>query len=78
MYAEDVVFKIQKFIFIMRMTSKLKDLIDLRPDICVPAKTQHFCNIWKLIFRPSIQFRGPIGNVKRIACPYPIRKCCIY
>lgn len=45
MYAEDVVFKFQKSISIMKMISKLKDLIDLRPDMCIPVKVPHFCNI---------------------------------
>lgn len=30
------------------------------------------------LFCPSIQFREPVGDVKPIARPYPIRKCCIY
>lgn len=51
MYAEDVVFKFQKSLSIMKMISKLKDLIDLRPDMYiyiymhVPVKAPHFCNI---------------------------------
>lgn len=44
MYAEDV-FKFQKSISIMKMISKLKDLIDLRPDTGIPVKAPHFCNI---------------------------------
>lgn len=74
MYAEDVVFKFQKSISIMKMISKLKDLIDLRPDMYIYACTSQgptFLQHLKL-FCPSIQFREPVGDVKPIARPYPI------
>lgn len=77
MYAEDV-FKFQKSISIMKMISKLKDLINLRPDMYIyiyactsqgPTFLQHL-----KLFCPSIQFREPVGDVKPIARPYPIGK----
>lgn len=74
MYAEEVVFKFQKSISIMKMISKLKDLIDLRPDMYIYACTSQgptFLQHLKL-FCPSIQFREPVGDVKPIARPYPI------
>lgn len=73
MYAEDVLFKFQKSISIMKMISKLKDLINLRYMYIYACTSQGPTFLQHLkLFCPSIQFREPVRDVKPIARPYPI------